>query len=112
MNVRGLAEKLDFDVDDLLELLDIFIDATISDLDELREATERGTANRVAQCAHSIKGAAGNFGFDQIYERATAIEANARRGILEGSVEAGEFIREMLNAVRAALENHRQHALG
>lgn len=113
MNVRGLAKELDFEVGDLLELLDLFIDATLSDLDELAEAIEEGALGRIAQFSHSIKGAAISFGFEEIFEQARAMEANARRGMPEGSAESAKLIRDRLDTVIAAIMSYKEcHPLG
>jgi HPt (histidine-containing phosphotransfer) domain-containing protein len=111
MNVRELAEKMGSDVEDLMELLDIFLDVAHSDLKKLQEATERGIALEVAESAHSIKGAASHFGFMRIYEQAKTMEANARGGILDGNPEAAGIIQEMLDRVKTTLEEYRQQAV-
>jgi len=109
MNLKGLAEKLDFDVDDLVEMLDTFVEATSSDLGQMNEAMEMDALPQVARSAHSIKGAAVSFGLEEVYEPAMLIESNARRGISDGCTEAAESIEEWLNVIIAAIEDYREH---
>lgn len=109
MNIKVLAENLGFDVDSFLGIMDIFVGATLSDLEKMKRAMEEGAPRQVAQCAHSIKGAASNFEFEEIYERAKGIEIKAGEGLLDGSAEAAAFITERLDLIRTALKNYRDH---
>lgn len=103
-----VAKKLGFTPDDLVEVLDIFINVTLSDLDRMVLAATKGEAGEVSQCAHSIKGAASNFAFDEIFERAKAVETDASAGIVEGCLDAAGFIRGRVDAMRDAVISYRR----
>jgi HPt (histidine-containing phosphotransfer) domain-containing protein len=84
MNITTLAAEIGLEETEYLELLDLFIRATESDLDEIRAADRARDAGRAARAAHSIKGAAANLGLPEISEEARLIEERGRRGGLDG----------------------------
>ncbi len=94
MNLKEMANDLGLDEDELMELMELFITTTLSDLEQLRDAVERQDFRGVAAAAHSIKGAARSFGFDDMAEDARSIEARAQQGSTDGSLETAEVIRE------------------
>ena len=96
MNVLELAENIGLEEDEFLEMLDLFVEVSLSDLSRLKAAFEKGEEEKVVEASHSIKGAALNLGLDEISEVAKGIETNARAGRLEGGSEAAEVIREKL----------------
>ena len=53
-------------------------------LERLKKAIGQNDATTVAETAHSIKGAAGNMRFEEIYELARQIEKYANENILDG----------------------------
>ena len=78
-----------------LELLALFMEASKSDLDELRSAMEKGDTDRAESAIHSLKGAAGNLRLYRIEEISKAVEMEIRAGRLNaiaGSVDA--FLRQ------------------
>ncbi|HJX31806.1 MAG TPA: Hpt domain-containing protein [Thermodesulfobacteriota bacterium] len=99
MNVKELSESLGLEEDEFLDLVDLFVETSASNLTDLAKALETGNAEEVVKASHSLKGAAGNLGFQEIYERAKLIETNACQGILEGSKEAVTSIREKLRLI-------------
>lgn len=99
MNVKELAEKIGLDEDEFLELLELFIETCISDLERLNEALVKNDPKETAEVAHSIKGASGNMGFGKIYELSKHIEMNARNNMLENVRESVELIHSELQKI-------------
>jgi HPt (histidine-containing phosphotransfer) domain-containing protein len=99
MNVNELAENLGLENDEFLDLVELFVKTSASYLTDLAKALETGDAEKVVKTSHSLKGAAGNLGFQDIYDGAKFIEINARQGMLEGSKEVVSSIREKLKMI-------------
>ena len=104
MNINELAENLGLEEDEFLDLVELFVKTSASNLTDLAKVLETGDAEEVAKVSHSLKGAAGNLGFQEIYERSKLIEINARQGILEGSKETANSIREKLKLIEEDLK--------
>jgi HPt (histidine-containing phosphotransfer) domain-containing protein len=107
MNVKELSENLGLEEEEFLDLVDFFVETSASDLTDLSKALEAGDAEEVVKASHSLKGAAGNLGFQDIYKSAKLIEMNARQGILEGSKEAVTSLREKLTLMEEDLEKNK-----
>ncbi|MBW1614872.1 MAG: Hpt domain-containing protein [Deltaproteobacteria bacterium] len=60
------------------------METTSSDLEELKRALDQGDAEKVHQKAHSIKGASGNLGLNELFELAKEIDDSARVNSLNG----------------------------
>jgi len=84
MDLKGLAADIGLDEEEMLELVELFFETSISDLEKLKKALDQNDAETVSETAHSIKGAAGNMRFEEIYEMARQIEKNANEKILDG----------------------------
>jgi HPt (histidine-containing phosphotransfer) domain-containing protein len=104
MNLTALATNIGLEEDEFLELVDLFVETANSDMTKLRSAVSQGATEQTVEAAHSIKGAAGNLGFQDIYDLAKQIEMNARQHVLEGSLQATESIKEKLVAVAEMLK--------
>ena len=108
VNLRGLAENLEMTEDEFLEMLDLFVEASSSDLRQLQSAAEEGDASKAIHAAHSIKGAAANLGLMKIYEVAKQTEMEARRNHLAGTAEIIEALEKELKQIVEILEARRQ----
>lgn len=97
MNLGDMAKALGFDEDEFCEMLELFVETTVADLEKLKFAIDQGIPELVVEASHSIKGAARSFGFDEISKVAETIEVKARNKDLDGSAE-------MMNSVRAELD--------
>ncbi len=104
MNFLALAENLGLDEDEFMELADLFIETSISDLAKLEAAAQQQDIEETLKASHSIKGAAGNLGFLNIFEIAKTIEHNARSNSLEGASESVEAIREKIQELSEEVE--------
>jgi HPt (histidine-containing phosphotransfer) domain-containing protein len=84
MNPNEMMEKLGLSKEEMAELLALFVDSCRNDLEQMSTALAAEDARGVSEAAHSIKGAAGNMRFEQLYEMARSIEEDARQRILDG----------------------------
>ena len=103
MNCKELAENLGLEEEEYLELLELFVETTASNLDRLQSGIAKGDSGEVSEAAHTIKGSSANLGLMEIAESAKGIEEKARQNDLEGAAEAVETIRGACQQLVAAL---------
>ena len=84
MEAKKIADNLGLEEEEFTELFGIYKETTSSDLKELKFAISAGDAEKANEKAHSIKGAYGNLGLDELYETAKAIDDRARVNSLDG----------------------------
>ena len=101
MNIKELAENLGLEEDEYLELIELFIDTGIVDIEKLRSAIEEGDAEEAAQAAHSLKGASGSLGLMEIYNVALKSEEEARNNSLDVLAESLQTLKGQLNSLAA-----------
>ena len=87
MDIARLAENLGLEAEDFSELFELYMQTTSTDLKDLKAALAAGDAEEVHKKAHSMKGASGNLGFDELYKTAGKIDNQARDGSLDGLEE-------------------------
>jgi HPt (histidine-containing phosphotransfer) domain-containing protein len=88
MNFKELGENLGLEEEEYLELLELFVDTSASDLERLRTAITLGDLDQATKAAHSLKGAAGNLGLTELFETAKKVEMDARDNRLERITES------------------------
>ena len=99
MNPNELMEKLGLNAEEMTELVTLFVDTCRQDLEQMSVALGAGDARGVSEAAHSIKGAAGNMRFQEIYELARSIEEDARQRILAGVAPRMDEIRSAIREI-------------
>ena len=95
---------MNLEEEELLELMDLFLKTTSSELIELQSALKEKDAQAAERMAHSMKGAAGSLGLKEIYETAKKIEAAARTNRLEEIEVDLRIIKEKLEIIAEALK--------
>ena len=80
MDFKALASRLGLDEADFVELVALFVTTSLSDIDKMKQALGQNSQQDAAAAAHSIKGAAGNLGFNDLFELAKIMEMQARKG--------------------------------
>ena len=103
MDFMELAEKLGLEENEFLELVELLVEQSTSDLSRLESAIDQPDVKEVVEAAHSIKGAAGNLGFMEIYEIAKGVEMDARQDIMESASRDAALIKEKIDLIRAKL---------
>ena len=98
MNPNELMEKLGLSVEEMAELVALFVDSCRKDLNQMSAALAAEDARGVSETAHSIKGASGNMRFEQVYELARIIEEEARQRNLAN-------IEPRIEQIRATIEH-------
>ncbi len=99
MELEKLAERLGLDVEDIRELLELYVETTTSDLAQLKGAIEAKDAQLAHAKAHSIKGASGNLGLAEVYELAREIDDQARANSLDRLNEMIQVLEEKFNSL-------------
>jgi len=79
MNFRGLAERLEMEEGDMMEIIGLFLEASASDLRQLQSAIDQEDVQSAVRAAHSIKGAAANLRLTAIFEIAQRMERRLAR---------------------------------
>ena len=97
MKLKELAENLEMEVDEFLEIMKLFLETSAFDLNQLEAGIEKGDGQRVIIAAHSIKGAAANLGLLEICEVAGKTELEARENNLYGAIVGARAIREKID---------------
>ena len=105
MNLKELALELGMEQDEMRELLEIFIESSESDIERLQQAVVEGDAKRVADAAHSIKGASANLGFRDIFSVAKNLEQKARKNSLEGLTDEVHILKDRLSSITKSIDN-------
>jgi len=78
MNLNELAEKLGLKKDEYIELVELLVETSHTDIAKVESAIREQDSSEAAGALHSIKGAAGNLGLMEIYELAKKGEHAAR----------------------------------
>lgn len=76
--LQKIADKLEFDLEDVEMLVEVFIESAEESLKVLKNAIDSSDYNNIFQSAHAIKGSAGNLTLHEIEDLAKTIEHEAR----------------------------------
>ncbi len=96
MNFNKMSKKLGLEEHEYLELVELFIETSKSDLKNLQVAINSKNMEMIAGITHSLKGAAMNLGLEELLELAKLIEKTAHDGELEKTAKTAEIFREKL----------------
>ena len=99
MNFKELSEKLGLEEDEYIEIIELFIETGMSDLEKLKSSIESANTEKTAKIVHSIKGAALNLGLMEFFEIAQGIEKKAHDGYLEETSCIAMELQEKMNNI-------------
>ena len=91
----------------LRELIDIFLADTPQRFNEIHTSLARNDAPTLTRAAHSIKGAAGNFGARELARQAQQIESHAKAADFPGVSSLLPALESEYARVKAAMESLR-----
>ncbi len=84
LDIEDALDRVQDDIELLLELFDIFQEDFQVKLPQLEAACKSLQAEDIRNLAHSIKGAAGNISARQIYQTCLTIEKRGAEGDIKG----------------------------
>jgi len=102
MEPGKVAADMGLEESEYLELLMLFIDASLSDLDELQAAIEVENADRAGAAIHSLKGAAGNLRLDEIHQVARELESKIHAGQMSAVSGAVQTLKDTIEELQTA----------
>lgn len=108
MNFSEMAENVGLTVDEFVEIAHGFVEATQSDLTQLKAAMHACLPQQISATAHSIKGAALTFGFEGMHAAALKVEKHAKANELDAVPEAVDRIETELGVIAVALQEIRE----
>ncbi|MCF6172365.1 MAG: Hpt domain-containing protein [Campylobacteraceae bacterium] len=79
IDLQKIADNLDFDLEDVEMLIEVFLQSARDNLQILKNAIEANDFESIFQSAHAIKGSAANFTLKEISNLAKDMESNARK---------------------------------
>ena len=103
INVSEALERVDGDSELLGELVEIFLEESPSMLAEIQEAVSQKDAKALEHSAHTLKGAVGNFGAQNVVEAAFVLEKAGREGNLAGTETRLNTLEQSLQELEPAL---------
>jgi HPt (histidine-containing phosphotransfer) domain-containing protein len=104
MDIETLAANQGFTSEEFLEILEVFIDTARSDVSRMADAIDKKDAPAAGEAAHSLKGAAGNLGFFDLFEAAKKTEHLARADNLPRAQESLSDVRRILETIISGLQ--------
>lgn len=89
-SLKLLAEKIEFDVEDIIPLIVLFIDTTDLNLIDISAAVKQSDMEIISSNIHNIKGASMNLGLEYIsgiIEKMSKFNKSGRYADVQNSVE-------------------------
>ena len=103
-NLHQMAESLGLEEHELIEMLQLFLKSSRSDLNRLRAALQQQALPRALEATHSLKGVAINFGFQSMHQCCARLELNLQGGDWKPGLELTEEIASEFRRLAEVLE--------
>ncbi len=78
INLQKIADELEFDLDEVKMLIELFVQVSNKALEELKNGIDTKNFEKIFKSAHKIKGSAANLLLNEISELAKEIEMSGR----------------------------------
>jgi len=101
VDISAALQSVEGDQNLLVDLFEVFQQDYPKQLAEIRDAIGVGDAERVAQVAHSLKGAVGYFGAQTVYTLAYRLETMGHQTELEGASSVLQHLERELKRLSA-----------
>lgn len=109
-DLAAALHRVEGDQELFKELVGLFLENTPALLAELEEALRQGDAARALRAAHSLKGSAGNFAAQDVFELAREIEQAAKNDDLAYVHSKVTSLREQVERLMDALRTCREES--
>jgi len=96
IDLQKIADELDFDLEDVEMLLEVFLESASESLAELKNGIESNNFETIFHAAHAMKGSASNLTLHEISDIAKELELTARA---ENDVNYQEYYNKLKSLV-------------
>ncbi len=103
IDAREVMARVEGDMGLLGEIVELFIDESSRQLDEIRDAIARDDHESLERAAHSVKSSISNFAAKDAFDAAQRLETIAHSGDMTNAREAYETLRSHIERLRPAL---------
>ncbi len=103
MDPAKLAENMGIEEERYRELLALFVETCMFDLDGLQSAMVSENLDQASSTLHSLKGAAGCLGLEAIHGIALKIEIDIEDGHMDAISDRVYALREKVEVIQASL---------
>ncbi|QFR48758.1 Hpt domain-containing protein [Sulfurimonas lithotrophica] len=100
IDLEAIAKELDFDLEDVEMLVDVFLDSAEEGLVELKDAIAQNDLESIFASSHAIKGSAANIKLDEISSLARNIENSARNNNTMDYEKEYNKLKELVESIR------------
>ena len=100
MTLNEISTMFGIDEESCKELVNLLLTTSVADLDKLNEAIQTGDMDAIVASAHSIKGASGNLGFNDLSQVAAKAEQDAKDGKTDSLEATAQAIMDELNLIK------------
>ncbi|MCX6076555.1 MAG: Hpt domain-containing protein [Campylobacterales bacterium] len=100
IDVQKIADELEFDLEDIEMLLEVFLESAKDSLSALKEAIDKDDLERIFKFAHAIKGSAANLTLMKISNLANEIEQDARERKAVDYVQKFENLKKSIENIQ------------
>lgn len=97
------------DIETLKEIVEIFLENTGGDMEQLQEAVKAQDVEQIRSKSHRIKGAAANIGAEEIRQTALALEQSARNAKLKNIDSQFEQLEQQWKRFNEILDGYDWH---
>ena len=80
LDLQKIADELEFDLEDVEMLLEVFLEGAQENLAELKNGIDSNNFETIFRAGHAIKGSSANLTLNNISDIAKKIEYDARAG--------------------------------
>jgi HPt (histidine-containing phosphotransfer) domain-containing protein len=100
IDLQKIADALDFDLEDVEMLIEVFLESTEESLGLLKTAIQNNDLEEIFKSAHAIKGSSANLTLVNISNIAKEIEKDARDGNYINYIEKYEILNTMISNIK------------
>jgi len=101
LDIQKIADELDFDLEDVEMLLEVFLEGAEESLENLKNAIDTNDFDEIFNTAHAIKGSSANLTLMDISNLAKDIETNAREKNAINYLEKYELLKIMIFSIQS-----------
>lgn len=100
VDLQKIADELDFDLEDIEMLIEVFLESAEESLVLLKTAIQNNDLEEIFKSSHAIKGSSANLILTDISNIAKEIEKEARDGNNINYIEKYETLNNMISNIR------------